>query len=146
MTILKAPAFPFVLAGVFGTVFAAHRSLALGLACFMVTAAAKMLDGTRGILGSYRLGPADADDPTSPVAIARFGRKLMVLVIAILCAMSLGLVFAAIRTDNSSIRVISAAFAIAALVGGPCTFVKRRPGLWAATGIVAVGTVVSLLV
>jgi hypothetical protein len=146
MTILKAPAFPFVIAGVVGAVFAAHRSLALGLACFAVTSAVKMLDGMRGILGSYRLGPADADDPTSPVALARIGRKVMVLVIAILCAMTLGLAFAAIRTDDSSVRAISATFAVVALVGGPFTFVKRRPALWAATAVAAAGTVVSLLV
>jgi hypothetical protein len=111
-----------------------------------VTSAAKTLDGIRGILGSYRLGPADADDPESPVAIARIGRKVMVVVIAILCAMSLGLAFAAIRTDDSSVRTLSATFAIVALTGGPFTFVKRRPALWTATGVAAVGTVVSLLV
>jgi len=146
MTILKAPAFPFVIAGVVGTVFAAHRSLALGLACFLVTSAAKMLDGIRGILGSYRLGPADADDPESPVARARIGRKMLVVVTALLCMMSLGLAFAAIRTDDSSIRTLSAAFAIVALVGGPFTFVKRRLALWTATGVAALGTVLSLLV
>jgi hypothetical protein len=146
MTILKAPAFPFMIAGLVGTVFAAHRTLALGVACFLVTSGVKMLDGIKGILGSYRLGPADADDPESPVALVRIGRKVMVVVIAILCAMSLGLAFAALRTDDSSVRTLSAAFAIVALVGGPFTSVKRRPALWTATGVAAVGTFVSLLV
>ncbi len=146
MTILKSPAFPFVVAGVVGAAFAAHRSLALGLACFTVTSAAKILDGIGGILGSYRLGPADADDPTSPVAIARVGRKVMAVVIAILCGLSLGLAFAAIGTDDSSVRVTATAFSIVALTGGPLTFVRRRPALWAATGVAAAGTVVSLLV
>jgi hypothetical protein len=145
MTIPRGPGLPFVIAGVVGAVLAAHRSLALGVACFLATMAAKILDGIRGILGKYRLGPADADDPVSPVAIARIGRKLIVVIIAILCAMSLGFAFTAMQTDDSPIRTLSASYAIVALAAGPFTSVKRRAALWTATGFAAVGTVVSLL-
>src|ERR1019366_9549190 len=86
--------------------------------------AAFVVDGSRRIVGSYRLGPADADDPTSPVAIARIGRKLIVVVIAILCALSVGFAFAAMRANDASIRILSAAFAIVALAAGPFTLVK----------------------
>lgn len=136
---------PFVIAGVASTIFAAQRSWALAAACFLVTAAGKVLDGSRRIVGSYRLGPADADDPTSPVAIARVGRKLIVVVIAIQCAMSLGCAFAAVRSNDASIRTLSGAFAMVALAAGPLTLVKRRLALWTATGIAVVGTVASLL-
>jgi hypothetical protein len=147
MTISKEPGLPFVIAGVASTIFAAQRSWALAVACFLATLADKVLDGSRGIIESYRLGPADADNPISPVAIARFGRRLIVVVIAILCAMSAGFALAAMRTNDSCVRTLSAAFAIVALAAGPgpLTLVKRRAALWTATGFAVVGTVVSLL-
>ena len=145
MTISKEPGLIFVIAGVASTIFAAQRSWALAVACFLAMSAGKVLDGSRRIVGSYRLGPADADDPTSPVAIARIGRKLIVVVIAILCALSVGFAFAAMRANDASIRILSAAFAIVALAAGPFTLVKRRAALWTATGFAVVGTVGSLL-
>ena len=145
MTALKVPRLVFISTGVVGTVVAGHRSLLLGVACFLATMAAHSLNGISGILESYRLGPADADNPMSPVAIARIGRKLSLGFVVFLCAMSLGFGATAVRSDDWSIRSLSAAFAIVALAAGPFSSIRRRAALWTATGAAAIGTVVSLL-
>jgi hypothetical protein len=145
MTVLKRPGLVFDIAGIAGAIAAARHHLLLGGACLLVTMAAQAVDGMRAILRSYRLGPADADDPESPVAAARIGRKVILVFITLLTMTSLGLGLTAALGHAWSPRIISAGFAIAALAAGPLTSIKRRAGLWIATGSVTIGTIASLL-
>jgi hypothetical protein len=145
MTVLMRPGLVFVIAGIAGSIVAARHHLLLGGACFFVTMMVQSVDGMRGILQSYRPGPADADDPESPVVAARIGRRFVLVLITLLITMSLGLGLTAARSVAWSPRIISTAFAIAALAGGLLTSVRRRAALWIAVGSVTLGTIASLL-
>jgi len=145
MPVFNRPGLVFLIAGIAGSIVAAHHHVLLGGACFLVTMVAQSVDGIRGILRSYRLGPADADDPESPVAAARIGRKVILVFITLLIVMSLGLGLTAALGRAWSPRIISTAFAIAASAAGPLTSIRRRAGLWIATGSVTIGTIASFL-
>jgi len=114
----------------------------LGISFFVTAFAALSLNGLRGTLASIRVRPAGADDPVSPVAIARTLNKMARGQIVFLGAMAVVYAAVALATSHASVRIFATAFAVTAVAAGPVTSLRRRHGLWVAACAPAVGLII----
>jgi hypothetical protein len=116
--------------------------LSLGVSFLITAAAAMSVNGARATLASIRVRPVDADDPTSPAAIARTIRAMIHAELLFLAAMSIVYAIVAVIAEDRSLKVFAIAFCVASAAAGPISLIRRRPALWAAAGSLAVGLVV----
>jgi hypothetical protein len=139
MKVQLAPGATFAVASAMGALASCFTRPLLGISFLVTAAGALALNGARGTLASIRIRPVDADDPTSPAAIARTIRRIMAADLVFLAAIAIGHAVAAIRTDEGTTQVLAATVSAAAVCAGPLTSVRRRAALWAAAGVVLVG-------